>query len=84
MSKINTQVNFHQPYLVNLINNLEAEDATWTKVVPNCWTREVICEASLVRAQSKYLHFIFRVDILFRREACPHQNVAKLSGQKPN
>lgn len=50
MSKISTQVNSHSPYLVNLINKLEAEDATWIKVEQNGWTQEAICEPSLTRA----------------------------------
>lgn len=42
--KDNTQVNFCQPYLVNLINKLKAEVTTWIKEAQNCWTREAICE----------------------------------------
>lgn len=49
MSKENIQVNFWQPYLVNLVNKLEAEDVTWIKLVQNCWTGEVICEPFFVR-----------------------------------
>lgn len=63
----NIQVNFCQPYLVNLVNKLEAEDVTWIKLVQNRWTGEAICEP-LSETQSKYLHFIFHDNILFRKE----------------
>lgn len=81
--KDNTQVNFCQPYLVNLINKLKAEVTTWIKAAQNCWTREAICEPSFVKDTVSVSPFIFPVNILFRKENCHHQIVAKLSGQRP-
>lgn len=78
--KDNTQVNFCQPYLVNLINKLKAKVTTWIKATQ---TREAICEPSFVKDTVSVSPFIFRVNILFRKENCHHQIVAKLSGQRP-
>lgn len=68
MSKTNTQVNFHQPYLVNLINKLKAEDTTRLTVAQNYCTGEVICEPSFVRNTVSVPPFIFHINIVKKRK----------------